>query len=76
MLMTPQWIHQHLPEHCQLLSLQVNITPPIIVIPEFVTKIYRSSYYGQEVYYVAAGATNIDPPVNAASVQCQDPSSN
>ncbi|OJZ80673.1 hypothetical protein ASPFODRAFT_52881 [Aspergillus luchuensis CBS 106.47] len=37
---------------------------------------YLFNYYGQEVYYVAAGAMNIDPPVNAASVQCQDPSSN
>ncbi|CAK41551.1 uncharacterized protein An13g01510 [Aspergillus niger] len=32
-------------------------------------------YYGQEVYYAAAGATNINPPVDAAFVQCQDPSS-
>lgn len=75
--MTPQWIHQHLPEHCQLLPLQVSIIFPLeMVIPRFVTNMYPSSYYGQEVYYVAAGATNIDPPVSAASVQCQDPSGN
>ncbi|GCB27209.1 hypothetical protein AAWM_10094 [Aspergillus awamori] len=36
---------------------------------------YLFSYSGQEVYYAAAGATNINPPVYAAFVQCQDPSS-
>ncbi|GKZ37941.1 hypothetical protein AbraIFM66950_009804 [Aspergillus brasiliensis] len=38
------------------------------------TNINRYSYYGQEIYYVAAGVTNIDPPVYAAYVQCEDPS--
>ncbi|GKZ51885.1 hypothetical protein AbraIFM66951_007994 [Aspergillus brasiliensis] len=35
---------------------------------------YLYSYYGQEIYYVAAGVTNIDPPVYAAYVQCEDSS--
>lgn len=74
--MTLQWIHQHFPEHCQLLSLLVLITLPIeMIIPGIATNMNRYSYSGQEVYYAAAGATNINPPVYAAFVQCQDPSS-